>query len=124
MKAKFKFWTGTEMLTEGFFINADGTVWAWVDYRCTNSFVLKGDLIQYTGLKDKNGKEIYEGDIVKCCRYIDSYSVSVVTYQRAMFRVIENAIGSTYLGQNGEDILEIIGNIYETPELLNQNIKL
>lgn len=154
MKAKFKFWTGTEMLTEGFFINADGTVWAWVDYRCTNSFVLKGDLIQYTGLNDKNGKEIYEGDIVVCSYFKMSLGINlgvtevdaelkgvidfndlslcvtnIVSEKWSHYTGYDDGEGSceiTYLhdvyegSTEAEMSIEVIGNIYENPELLTQ----
>lgn len=75
------------------------------------------DLMQYTGLKDKQGKEIYEGDIVK-------HSI----YQAGPFKVIytpdntgydlTNGITSMHLGRLCEPDLEVIGNIYENPELI------
>ncbi len=65
-------------------------------------------ILQFTGLKDKNGKEIFEGDIVKR----GSTEIKVVEW-----------IGGNNKDFNGVDIcgvfgLEVIGNIYENPELL------
>lgn len=66
-------------------------------------------LMQYTWLKDKNGKEIYEGDVV----YIAWYG----NYE-GVFPFIE-----LYNASNEDDIGNIIGNIYENPELLNNDGK-
>jgi len=91
------------------------------------------DLMQYTGLKDKNGKEIYEGDIVKCetitfpkCK-VGSWTIKWNAY---MWGVIRN-FGAFYEGGTEKggfekekflwqnyDRMEIIGNIYENKELL------
>lgn len=70
-------------------------------------------LMQSTGLKDKNGKEIFEGDVVKYWEnigYIEFYQGSWV---------INWNDGSLFDLYDNENNLEIIGNIHEHPELLN-----
>lgn len=69
-------------------------------------------LMQYTGLKDKNTKEIYEGDIVKSGKYI--WSVQYNT------NFAQFCVGTHHnIWMKTKDGLEIIGNIWENKELLN-----
>ncbi len=70
------------------------------------------ELMQYTGLKDKNGKEIYEGDIIKGGHhnYLITYVSSEVRY--------EATLKQAYILACEWKTKEIIGNIYENPELL------
>lgn len=73
---------------------------------------LKSDnciIMQYTGLKDKNGKEIYEGDILG---WDDKSGCPWVVIWETMFD------HSTWGASHSE--AEIIGNIYENPELINE----
>ena len=73
------------------------------------------ELMQYTGLKDKNGAEIYEGDIVQSKDYLPS----IVEYDESrccfMFHDLVVADGEYY---KVHEEWEVIGNIYENPELL------
>lgn len=66
-----------------------------------------------TGLKDNDGIEFYKKDIV---RNIDSEELGVVEYDEGQFRVSYNGV-SEQLWEIDKD-LQIIGNIYENPELL------
>ena len=69
-------------------------------------------IMQYTGLKDKNGKEIYEGDILEDVRG----NYHKVIFENGSFKVVWPHINYT-LG-SVKSKLEIIGNIHENPELL------
>lgn len=79
------------------------------------------ELMQCTGLKDKNGKEIYEGDIVR----IDDLGIGIVDYEEgrfAMRRREERFCWPVYCRiDHSPFVPEVIGNIYENPELLREN---
>ena len=118
---KFRAWDRTKkkMVKEGFFINSFGNPVAWIKGELVEAFEpMNYELMQFTGLKDKNGKEIYEGDIL-----METDNAGYIHWNGAgaYYQLIE-------VGKNGcpdfEGIdgimpkLGIIGNIWENPELL------
>lgn len=80
----------------------------------------KYPLMQYTGLKDKNGIEIYECDVVKDLRspFKDIRSYSKVFYQEDRGRFV---FGGWEIPAGLSHTFEVIGNIYENPELLKED---
>ena len=71
---------------------------------------------QYTGLTDKNGKKIFEGDIVKM-HLMDCADIGFIRYNNecCRFQFVSNSVG---YGFDDTDVMEVIGNVYDNPELL------
>lgn len=125
---KFRAWDGSQMLTEENFdfvvsdynsiIKLDEHGWTehWVD--CVE---------QYTGLKDKNGREIYEGDTVEeeiDCGDDDidgTYRYTVVWDEDTLCWSLSPQYGVIHkdLWETNSSV-EVIGNIHENPELLKE----
>ncbi|QDX91091.1 hypothetical protein EEL30_01025 (plasmid) [Brevibacillus laterosporus] len=146
---KFRIWDkANEIIIQDdghFYITADGDVIGVNDDLDISESVI---LMQYTGLKDRNGKEIYEGDIVKRNFEIgrvvinpislgaedyeiddSGYFIGVVSYRPSEGYVLNkckkfNDDDELQSKKSGVKIYpnhaEVIGNIYENPELLEE----
>lgn len=81
------------------------------------------EIMQYTGLKDKNGNEIYEGDILNVIEKQDyskkkEYKGHVVFSDTAMFAVKVGVKDMNIKALMDYHLIEIIGNIYDNPDLI------
>lgn len=94
------------------------------------------ELLQHTGLKDRNGKEIYEGDIIRKFNYLgEECSINKIVWDSTLCtgchtEMIKDFISPKGYGREEVSIglsvreceyIEVIGNIYENPELLERN---
>lgn len=117
---KFRAWTGEEIINRGLH---DRNWYNW------NNKLVKGThpndkrelkVMQFTGLKDKNGKEIYEGDLLKC-NGVTYKLIKHVSGAYELYEILEDVTSCTpYFLFKQHEILEVVGNIYENPNLIKQ----
>lgn len=128
---KFRAWDKkcNEMFKDTFAITESGQV-IIVEQESvfdTPDYVFTDDLIimQSTGLFDKNGKEVFENDVIRdsdgfegIVQYDESYGVYGIAY----LPTLSNGIDMTFeeLKDNYRNKFEVIGNIYENPELVEE----
>lgn len=142
---KFRIWDGEDMLPMGDSIEFRNALFHKI--RVTHKYddLREPDckdfhLMQFTGLKDRNGKEVYEGDVVRIVfnQNANSYNgsnvnltehICIVEYNAAMAGFcLRNTTDKTPNKHNFKvisfnhyrlrDVKEIIGNVHENPELL------
>ena len=111
---KFRAWDKKEkeMVYDINLLSSSKSVSAWIsDNGVGGYFNPKAEkyvVMQYTGLKDKNGKEVCEGDIIKIGK-----SRIAVEFEKGCFQIARVC----FYGRRSDEY-EVIGNIYENPELL------
>ncbi|WP_172931720.1 YopX family protein [Streptococcus sp. 79] len=127
MTPKFRVWDSVEKkFVEHFFITDNGLICNMEKPTSDSKLLIpieKSELIlmQSTGLKDKNGKEVFVGDIIKCTRgcphevYLEKEYGG--TFIGGMPAVYLKDLGEGYAWTEHE---EVIGNIYENPEFLEE----
>jgi hypothetical protein len=117
---KFRAWDiGLKEMVTDFLLSCDGVPMVETN---GGNLSFNGIILQYTGLLDKNGKEIYEADVVKKHFMKRDRTIGFDVYTVTW----DNKYASFFLGSGyhkdwideGEN--EVIGNIYENPELLKE----
>lgn len=114
---RFRAWDGKKMIEDVIPVSETDIVELFeYEHQVTEAEAVE----QYTGLKDRNGKEIYEGDIVTLngeWEEIEDIDCSVITFENGCFRVgdgCENEAGS-YLSD-----WRVIGNVHQDAGLLEK----
>jgi len=99
----------------------DNSMWKFdlLETRTLGDIIALGFVMQYTGLKDKDGKEIYEGDIVE-----SNWNNAIEEIKD--IRSVDWLLSDGFLaGQENDGCLmgaRVIGNIYENPELIELQV--
>ena len=99
------------------FANEIATLWSEKEQTCFEVSFRKIELIQYTGVNDKNGKEIYTGFFVRWGLRVYEICFDCGFYMRDLSRINPD-YPITKEFKKASDEFEVIGNIYENPEIL------
>lgn len=95
--------------------------WNSEEFNYEEYLVMPESITEFTGVADKNGKKIFEGDIIKSCEYDDIYLVKYCADDNyPAFDVVPemnvecNGLSHLHIVEG----IEVIGNIHDNPELL------
>jgi len=114
---KFRLWTGKKMVPMTAGLMTAATFYPF-GFKGATSNPNKFVMLQFTGLHDKNGKEIYNGDLIT-----EGHStIYEVRYTPPQFRLfcVRKPIQSHTFSRWTDQFSEIIGNIYENRELIKE----
>ena len=133
---KFRAWDKEyELMTDWFWLSSEGDLYETpvTVYDTPHRDIERNDdliVMQSTGWKDKNGVEIYEGDIVDITQYFGGHPYGEIKYIIKRSKYNNNLVADSESGDwrrpevsmsfRGSDDYEVIGNIYENPELLEE----
>lgn len=138
---KFRAWDGGKMIyqdADGYFDKVKHPKYPALQTLQLHSAMQVCEVMQFTGLYDKNGKEIYEGDVL-CCPHFPANGSIHYLYHEVMWDEKICLFKTVSIGnEDGKEIkahgnpmiwvyiknepeCEVIGNIYENPELLTKN---
>lgn len=101
-------------------VETDGTLILSPRYRFMDSMMIDTDAFdvqEFTGLHDKNGKEIYEGDILPFTMYDLKTEYYYIVFRNGEFEAI-NKQDTNFIWRSAWKESTVIGNIYENPDLL------
>lgn len=103
-------------------VSGESDCWEDIDAYEQAVIVIPESVGQFTGLKDRNGKEIYEGDLIA---YDENSTRWLIEWQEAGFYAVRQDRNEVHVFSKGwfADAAIVIGNLYETPYLLPNNLK-
>lgn len=108
---KFRVYNGTEFISPDY-IDRAGVAWWREDSIPTNSKLIE----QFTGLYDKDGKEIYEGDIIEC----QPFCLKVIWVNNYARFMLDTGVSYVPFEYPSTSNFTIVGNIHENKELLTK----
>ena len=104
------------------FANETATLWSEKEQTCFEVSFRKIELMQYTGVNDKNGKEIYTGFFVKWGLHTYKICFDCGFYMHDLSGINpEYPITKEF--KKASDEFEVVGNIYENPEILKGELR-